>query len=44
MAVSMTGFGRCKMEAGPLTVHVEVKSVNHRFCEYHIRTPRQFLS
>ncbi|WML49321.1 YicC/YloC family endoribonuclease [Neobacillus sp. PS3-34] len=43
MAVSMTGFGRSKTESGSFTVHVEIKTVNHRFCEYHIRMPRQLL-
>lgn len=43
MIVSMTGFGRSKAETERCTVTVEVKTVNHRFCEFHIRLPRQLL-
>ena len=43
MVVSMTGFGRSKTESDRLAVTVEVKTVNHRFCEFHIRMPRQLL-
>lgn len=43
MVVSMTGFGRSKAESDRLSVTVEVKTVNHRFCEFHIRMPRQLL-
>ncbi|MDR6997962.1 YicC/YloC family endoribonuclease [Neobacillus niacini] len=43
MVISMTGFGRSKKESGSLSVNVEVKTVNHRFCEFNIRMPRQLL-
>jgi uncharacterized protein (TIGR00255 family) len=43
VVVSMTGFGRSKTEADRFSVNVEVKTVNHRFCEFHIRMPRQLL-
>ncbi|WP_050614720.1 YicC/YloC family endoribonuclease [Bacillus testis] len=43
MAVSMTGYGRGTSENEQMKVHVEVKTVNHRFCEYNIRMPRQLL-
>jgi uncharacterized protein (TIGR00255 family) len=43
MVVSMTGFGRSKAESERFGVTVEVKTVNHRFCEFHIRMPRQLL-
>jgi uncharacterized protein (TIGR00255 family) len=43
MVVSMTGFGRGKAESVHHTVFVEVKTVNHRFAEYHIRVPRQLM-
>ncbi|MEH7441015.1 YicC/YloC family endoribonuclease [Bacillus sp. JJ1122] len=43
MVVSMTGFGRSKAESERFGVNVEVKTVNHRFCEFHIRMPRQLL-
>lgn len=43
MIVSMTGFGRSKKELDSFKVIVEMKSVNHRFCEISVRIPRQFL-
>jgi uncharacterized protein (TIGR00255 family) len=43
MVMSMTGFGRGKAESSFFTVNVEVKTVNHRFCEINIRMPRQLL-
>jgi uncharacterized protein (TIGR00255 family) len=43
MVYSMTGFGRGKKESNHLTVTVEIKSVNHRFCEISVRMPRQLL-
>lgn len=39
----MTGFGRSKLESAAFSVNVEVKTVNHRFCEINIRMPRQLL-
>lgn len=38
---SMTGFGRGESESNGLTITVELKSVNHRFLDLSIRTPRQ---
>lgn len=43
MIVSMTGFGRSKKESDRLSVTVEVKTVNHRFCEFYFRMPRNLL-
>ncbi|WP_312469244.1 YicC/YloC family endoribonuclease [Neobacillus sp.] len=43
MVISMTGFGRGKTESDSFSVNVEVKTVNHRFCEINIRMPRQLL-
>jgi uncharacterized protein (TIGR00255 family) len=43
MVISMTGFGRSKAESEFFSVNVEVKTVNHRFCEMNIRMPRQLL-
>lgn len=43
MVYSMTGFGRGKAESLQHRVTVEMKSVNHRFCEMVIRMPRQLL-
>ncbi len=39
----MTGFGRAKAESDFFSVNVEIKTVNHRFCEMNIRMPRQLL-
>lgn len=43
MVVSMTGFGRGTVESEHFGVTVEIKTVNHRFCEFHIRMPNQLL-
>ncbi|OLS42048.1 YicC/YloC family endoribonuclease [Bacillus sp. MRMR6] len=43
MVISMTGFGRSKVQSQAFSVNVEVKTVNHRFCEINIRMPRQLL-
>ena len=43
MVVSMTGYGLGMSESERLKVRVEVKTVNHRFSEFHIRMPRQLL-
>src|SRR3954452_9267807 len=43
MVISMTGFGRSKKDSNSFSVNVEVKTVNHRFCEFNIRMPRQLL-
>ncbi|BCB03298.1 YicC/YloC family endoribonuclease [Bacillus sp. KH172YL63] len=43
MVVSMTGFGRSKVDSDQHTVTVEMKSVNHRFNECYIRMPRQLM-
>jgi uncharacterized protein (TIGR00255 family) len=43
MVISMTGFGRSKTDSDLFSVNVEVKTVNHRFCEFNIRMPRQLL-
>ncbi|WP_066365108.1 YicC/YloC family endoribonuclease [Neobacillus fumarioli] len=43
MVISMTGFGRGKAQSELFTVNVEIKTVNHRFCEINIRMPRQLL-
>ncbi len=37
---SMTGFGRASIERGNHTCTVEIKSVNHRYCEITFRLPR----
>lgn len=40
MIASMTGYGRAEAPFGDLRVTVEVRSVNHRFCEVAARLPR----
>ncbi len=39
----MTGYGSSSKEAGSFQVTVELKAVNHRFCEINLRIPRSFL-
>lgn len=36
----MTGFGRYDVEEQERSVHVEMSSVNHRYCDVSIRMPR----
>lgn len=43
MVTSMTGYGRGEAENEQVKVFAEIKTVNHRFCEYTIRMPRQLL-
>ena len=42
MIYSMTGFGSARAEADNLTVLVEIKSVNHRYIDIHIKIPGEF--
>jgi uncharacterized protein (TIGR00255 family) len=42
MIYSMTGFGSSRVEAPNLTVLVEVKSVNHRYIDVHVKIPGEF--
>ncbi len=41
---SMTGFGRGDNEVDNHTWSVEIKSVNHRFCDIKIKMPRQLFA
>ena len=41
MAHSMTGFGAASAETGGETVVVELRSVNHRYCDVKARLPRE---
>ncbi|WP_312095249.1 YicC/YloC family endoribonuclease [Niallia sp.] len=43
MIKSMTGFGRATKQYHHTTLHIEIKSVNHRFSDQIIRMPKQFL-
>ena len=38
---SMTGFGRGEASDGDYKITVEVKSVNHRYCDISVRLPRK---
>ena len=40
MLLSMTGYGRGETNYGSARLSVEVRTVNHRFCEISIRLPR----
>ena len=42
MIYSMTGFGASRVEAPNLAVFVEVKSVNHRYIDIHVKMPGEF--
>ncbi|MCD8502473.1 MAG: YicC family protein [Bacillaceae bacterium] len=43
MLVSMTGYGQGYGEIDGYKISIEMKSINHRFCEVNVRMPRQFL-
>ncbi len=44
MWASMTGFGRGEAHGEDVSVTAEVRSVNHRFLDIHVRCPSKFLS
>jgi len=44
MWMSMTGFGRGDRHGEDILVTAEVRSVNHRFLDIHVRCPARFLS
>lgn len=44
MIRSMTGFGQADGELQGSRLHIDVKSVNHRFCEVVVRLPRELQS
>ncbi len=41
MLKSMTGFGRCELNEDGKKITVEMKSVNHRYCELSLRMPKK---
>ncbi|MGV3464972.1 MAG: YicC/YloC family endoribonuclease [Heyndrickxia sp.] len=43
MILSMTGFGRSKLQGQDCEAIVEIKTVNHRFSEINVRMPRTLL-
>ena len=42
MLKSMTGFGRCETQEEKKEIKVEIKTVNHRYSDYHIRVPYHY--
>ena len=42
MIVSMTGYGTGTVKDNSTTVSVEIRTVNHRFLDMHIRVPREY--
>lgn len=42
MSFSMTGYGQSAVQFGGYKVQIEVKSVNHRYCEIVMRIPREW--
>ena len=42
MIKSMTGFGRGEYNDGKRSIIVEIKSVNHRYCDLSVRMPRRY--
>lgn len=44
MIKSMTGFGKGSAAASGATVTVEIKTVNHRFCDVSVKSPRSLLA
>jgi uncharacterized protein (TIGR00255 family) len=44
MIRSMTGFGSGRSAQGDEAVDVEVRSVNHKFCEVKVRLPRELAA
>src|SRR5262245_12535026 len=42
MIYSMTGFGSARAEDSNLAVLVEIKSVNHRYLDIHVKIPPEF--
>ena len=41
MINSMTGFGRSEKVTDAYKIVVEMKSVNHRFCDINIKLPKK---
>ena len=44
MIKSMTGFGRGRHEGDDFTCTVQVKSINHRFLDPHLKLPTEFAA
>lgn len=43
MILSMTGYGTGSAQRDDLTVSVEIRTVNHRFLDLHVRLSREYL-
>jgi uncharacterized protein (TIGR00255 family) len=43
MVRSMTGYGTGSCQTDEVSVVVEARAVNHRFFDFHLRIPREFL-
>jgi uncharacterized protein (TIGR00255 family) len=43
MILSMTGYGTGSAQKNETTVAVEIRTVNHRFLDLHVRVPREYL-
>jgi uncharacterized protein (TIGR00255 family) len=43
MILSMTGYGSGSAQKEGLTISVEIRTVNHRFLDLHVRLPREYL-
>lgn len=43
MIKSMTGFGRCEELSDEGRITVEIKAVNHRYCDINVRLPKKLL-
>jgi uncharacterized protein (TIGR00255 family) len=43
MILSMTGYGTGSAQKDDIAVIVEIKTVNHRFLDLHMRMPREYL-
>lgn len=41
MLKSMTGFGHCERTENETTLTVEIRTVNHRYCDVYLRMPKQ---
>lgn len=43
MIDSMTGYGKGSAKIGEFFIHVEIKTLNHRFCDVSVKVPRNLL-
>lgn len=42
MVKSMTGYGRGEFSDGKKSITVEIKAVNHRYCDVYVKMPRRY--